>query len=189
MLRLSAFLRAFPHKSDSGNYRVGNTDNPATQLGQTPLRSPSVFNFYRPGYTAPGTAAAGAGLVVPEMQIAHETSAAGYVNYMRDNISAGVGASNTINGVTRRDLQGDYSDELALADQPVALVDRVASRLMYGTASAALKTDIADTLGKIVIPALNSGGSNQAAIDGARRARVNASLLLVLASPEFQVQK
>lgn len=189
LLRLSAFMRAFPHSSDSGRFRVGNTDNPATQLGQTAMRSPSVFNFYRPGYTAPGTTSAAAGLVAPEMQIAHETSAAGYVNYMRDNISAGVGASNTINGVTRRDLQGNYAAELALADQPAALVERVASRLMYGTAGTALKTDISDTIAKITIPALNSGGTNQAAIDTARRNRVNAAILLVVASPEFQVQK
>ncbi len=192
VLRLSAFLRAFGHRSDSGNFRVGNTDNPATALGQTPLRSPSVFNFYRPGYTAPGTASAGAGLVAPEMQIAHETSAAGYVNYMRDAVALGVGLSNTvINGVTfnRRDLQGDYSAEMALADQPAALVDRVAGKLLYGTAPAALKTEIATAVGTIVIPALNSGGTNQAAIDTAKRNRVNAAILLALASPEFQVQK
>jgi hypothetical protein len=56
VLRLSAFLRAFGFRTDSGEYRVGNTDNPGTQLGQTPMRSPSVFNFYRPGYVPPGTA-------------------------------------------------------------------------------------------------------------------------------------
>ena len=58
------------------------------------MRSPSVFNFYRPGYVPPGTEAATAGLAVPEMQLAQETTAAGYVNYMRDNISSGVGAYN-----------------------------------------------------------------------------------------------
>ena len=192
VLRLSAFLRAFGHKSDSGRYRVGNTDNAATQLGQTPMRSPSVFNFYRPGYVAPGTASAGAGLAAPEMQIAHETSVAGYVNYMRDAVSLGVGASNSIiNGVSfnRRDLQADYSAELALAEQPTALVERVAGKLLYGTASAALKTEIADAVGKVAFPALNSGGTNQTAIDTAKRNRVNAGVLLVLASPEFQVQK
>ena len=45
VLKLSAFLRAFGFTSDSGNYRVGNTDNPGSALGQSPLRSPSVFNF------------------------------------------------------------------------------------------------------------------------------------------------
>jgi uncharacterized protein (DUF1800 family) len=192
VLKLSAFLRAFPHASDTGHWRVGNTDNPGTSLGQTPLRSPSVFNFYRPGYVPPGTQAAAAGLVVPEMQIAHETSAAGYVNFMRDNLQLGVGAYNgTVGNVTynRRDLQRDWSPELALAGDPAALVERVAERLTYGSAGAVLKADIADVVGRITIPALNASGSNQAQIDTARMNRVRAAILLVLASPEFQVLK
>ncbi len=184
VLRLSAFLRAFGHASASGNYRVGNTDSVTNSLGQTPMRSPSVFNFYRPGYVAPGSAGATAGLVAPEMQITHETSVAGYVNYMRDAVSAGVGQSNPDG---KRDLQAAFAEELALAETPALLVERVASRLTYGTAGAALKTDIADTIAKIAIPAAT--GSNQAAIDTARRNRVNAAILLVLASPEFLVQK
>ena len=92
VLKLSAFLRAFGFTSDTGNFRVGNTDNAGTALGQTPMRSPSVFNFYRPGYVPPGTEAAAAALAVPELQIAHETTAAGYVNFMRDNIAARRGA-------------------------------------------------------------------------------------------------
>jgi uncharacterized protein (DUF1800 family) len=192
VLRLSAFMRAFPHRSDTGSFRVGNTDNPGTSLGQSPLRAPSVFNFYRPGFVAPGTQAAARSLVTPELQIASETTAAGYVNTMRDNIASGVGLNNTtVNGVAlnRRDVQGDYSAELALASDPTALVERVASRLTYGSAGAALKTEIVTAVNSLAIPALNAAASNQAAIDTAKRNRVNTALLLVLASPEFVVQK
>jgi hypothetical protein len=192
VLKLSAFLRAFGFRSDTGNYRVGVTDNPGTQLGQTPLRSPTVFNFYRPGFVPPGTQAAAADLAVPEMQIAHETTVAGYVNYMRDNVAQGVGQFNgTVDGVplNRRDLQADMSAEVALAEQPSALLERVDARLMYGTMPAALKSEIQGAIEKIAIPALNGTGSNQAQIDSARRTRVNAALLLTLASPEFQTQK
>ena len=192
VLRLSAFLRAFGYQSDTGRYRVGNTDSAATALGQSPMRAPSVFNFYRPGYVAPGTATASALLVSPEMQITHETSAAGYVNYMRDNVSLGVGATNTVvNGVTlnRRDLQADHAAELALAEQPAALVDLVVDKLMHGTAPAGLKTEVTNAVASIAIPVLNATGSNQASITAAKRNRVSAALLLVLASPEFQVQK
>ena len=57
------------------------------------------------------------------MQIAHETTAAGYVNYMRDNIALGVGQWNSAPaGAT---VAADYSAELALAEQPAALVERV----------------------------------------------------------------
>ncbi|HRD97863.1 MAG TPA: DUF1800 domain-containing protein [Rubrivivax sp.] len=192
VLRLSAFLRAFAHRSDTGHYRVGNTDNPGTALGQTPLRSPSVFNFYRPGYVPPGTQAAQRGLVAPEMQLASETTAAGYVNTMRDNLASGVGQFNaTVGGqaLNRRDLQRDYAPELALAGDPAALVEHVASRLTHGGAGATLKSEIATAVGTITIPALNASGSNQAQIDSARRNRVNAALLLVLAAPEFVVLK
>jgi uncharacterized protein (DUF1800 family) len=195
VLRLSAYLRAFPHKSDTGSWKVGNTDNVATSLGQTPMRSPSVFNFYRPGYVAPGTVAAAASLVAPEMQITHETTAAAWVNYMRDNVSSGVGVFNgTVGGVVlnRRDIQPDFGAELALAGDPAALVDRVTTRLNYGltgSAGAALKSEIVGAVTLLAVPALNAAGSNQAAIDSAKRTRVNAAVLLMLASPEFQVQR
>jgi uncharacterized protein (DUF1800 family) len=190
VLRLSAYLRAWGHTSDTGWYRVGNTDNPGTALGQTPMRSPSVFNFYRPGYVAPGTASAQRGLVAPELQIAHETTAAGYVNYMRDNVASGVGASNTmtVNGVVRnrRDLQADHTADLALADNPGALADRVLGKLTWGDTSE-LRTAIVNAVGQIAIPTPTA--SNQTAVDNAKRARVNATLLLVLASPEYIVQQ
>jgi uncharacterized protein (DUF1800 family) len=192
VLKLSALLRAFPYTSDTGDYKVGNTDNAGTQLGQTPMRAPSVFNFWRPGYVPPGTEAAKASLAVPEMQLASETSAAGYVNYMRDNVGSGVGAFNgTVGGVVlnRRDLQPDFSAELALADQSSGLVDRVNAKLLYGGMPADLKAEIQGAVDKIAIPALNATGSNQASIDSAKRNRVNAAILLALASPEFQVQK
>jgi uncharacterized protein (DUF1800 family) len=185
VLRLTAFLRAYGFASDSGEYRVGNTDNPGTQLGQSPLRSPSVFNFYRPGYVPPGTAAAAASLAVPEMQIVHETTAAGYVNFMRDNVSSGVGAFGATQN--RRDLQGNFTAEIALADQPAALVASVNRKLMYGAMPAALATEIEGAVGSITIPAAT--GSNQAQIDTARRNRVNAAIFLALVSPEFLVQR
>jgi uncharacterized protein (DUF1800 family) len=192
VLRLSSYLRAFPHKSDTGYWRVGNTDNPGTSLGQTPLRAPSVFNFYRPGYVAPGTQAAAANLVTPELQIASETSAAGFVNTLRDNIASGVGATNgVVGGVTlnRRDIQPDFTAELALATDVPSLVARVAGKLTYGNLGSAALADIATAVQSMAIPALNAGGTNQTAVDSAKRNRVNAAILLVLATPESQVQK
>ena len=192
VLRLSAFLRAFGFKSDTGAYKVGNTDNPGTQLGQTPMRSPSVFNFFRPGYVPPGTEAAKANLEVPEMQLAQETTTAGYVNFMRDNVIWGVGSFNGTLGTTvfnRRDLQPDFSAELALADKSSELIDRINTKLMYGSMPAGLKTEIQGAVDKLTIPALNTAGSNQAQIDTAKRTRVNAAIFLTLVSPEFQVQK
>jgi uncharacterized protein (DUF1800 family) len=187
VLRLSALLRAFPYASDTGEYRIGNTDNPATALGQTPLRAPSVFNFYRPGYVPPGTAAAARNLAVPEMQIVHETTAAGYVNYIRDTIANGAGSTVNVSGTSRRDIQPDFSAEIGLADQPSSLVDRVADKLLAGAMPAALKAEIQGAIEKIVIPTPTA--ANAAQVAAARRTRVNAALFLAMVSPEFQVQK
>ena len=192
VLRLSAYLRAFPHVSDTGNYKVGNTDSAATSLSQTPLRAGSVFNFYRPGYVAPGTQSAAAGLVAPELQLQNESSASGWVNYMRDNLSSGVGQTNgTVNGVAlnRRDMRHDWTAEMALAARSTELVTLVTDRLLYGQASTALTTAMVNAINKITIPALNAGGTNQAAIDTAKRNRVYSAVLMTLAAPEFMVQK
>ena len=186
VLRLSALLRAFPHASETGAWKVGNTDNPGTSLGQSPLRASSVFNFYRPGYVAPGTRTAQAGLVAPEMQLMHETSASGHINLLRDAVASGVGSSGPSG---KRDIQGNYSAELALADKAAELVDRIMLRLITGNAPEALKTEIVAAVSSIVIPTLAANGSNQAAVDNAKRSRVNTALLLTLVSPEFLVQK
>lgn len=181
VLRLSAFVRAFPHRSVSGKYEIDLTTNPATALGQAPLHSPSVFNFYRPGYVAPGSKSAERNLVAPELQIINETSVAGYVNYMRDSISGGVGFSAGY-GLNRRDLQADYTAELALANDVPALVDRVTARLTYGAIGAARRAEIISAVSSISL----SGSSSQTT---AKRQRVNAAILLTVASPEFIVIK
>jgi hypothetical protein len=185
VLRLSAFMRAFPHRSVSGKFEMEVTNNPGTALAQAPLHSPSVFNFYRPGYVAPGTQSAARNLVAPELQILNETSVAGYVNFMRDSISAGVGFP-AGSGMTRRDLQGDYSAELALATDVPALVDRVTSRLTYGAVGAARRAEIISAVSSIAIP---GGGSSLTQVNAAKRQRVNTAVLLTVAAPEFVVMK
>ena len=83
VVRLANWARCFKATSASGNWTIRNLDSAATSLGQQPWRSPSVFNFFRPGYVPPNTAIAAAGLVAPEFQLIGETSVAGYTNYMQ----------------------------------------------------------------------------------------------------------
>lgn len=176
VLRLSHFLRAFKARSTSGNFTgLDNTDNTTNNLGQTALRSPSVFNFFRPGFAPPNSAAAEAGLVSPELQLANEVSVAGYLNYLR---------SNWINVNAGRDIQLDFSAELALADNPGALVDRLNLLLMSGQMSSALRTQIIDGISGRTIPT-----TNQTNIDAAKRDRVFIGILLTMASPDYMIQK
>ncbi len=175
VLRLAAWMRAYNASSASRNYLLGNTDSSTSSLGQSPLRSPSVFNFYRPGYVPPNTRIASANLVAPEFQILHETSVVGYSNFMRSIVPSGVGSNSP------RDIQPNYSKELALADDADALIDRVDLLLTYGTMSDETKDLVREAVESVSINPLKptSGRSN----------RVHLAVFFTLSSPDFIVQK
>lgn len=191
LLRVSALLRAYGADSDTGSFLVWSTHD-SNLLGQAALHSPTVFNYFRPGYTPPNSESSRNGLVAPELQIAHETTAAAYVNYVKDIVLDGMGAKGYDNRGTRKDIQLEFqrntaSSTLALAKKPADLVQDVNLRLMYGTMPAALKAEITDAVTSIYI----GSTTNQSAADSAEtaRRRVMAAILLTMASPDFQVQK
>ena len=167
ILRLTGWARAVRATSVSGAWAVGDTSDAATKLGQSPLRSASVFNFYRPGYVPPATALGSAGLAAPEFQITNESSVVGYLNFMQRLVAGTVG-----------DVQGDYSALLALADNAFALAQEINLVLAANQISAGTTATITSAVG-----AMPSG------TEMARRNRVHATLLLMLAAPEFLVQK
>ena len=179
VVRLAHWMRSFNATSTSNQFQIHNTDDPLSGLAQTPMRSPSVFNFYRPGYVPPNTAIAAAGLVAPEMQITAETSTTGYINLMRDVVPNGTGAG--------RDVKPDYTAEIALADTPDALLDRVDLLLTAGQMSTSLKNKILGAVNSVAIPVATA--SNAATIATARKNRVYLAVFLTLASPEYIAQK
>ena len=167
MLRMIAWARAYNANSASDAWALGVTSDPASRLGQSPLRSPSVFNFFRPGYVPPNSAIGTASLVAPEFQITNESSVVGYVNYMQRAVSTGFG-----------DVLADYTSLLPLADDAQALLDELNLVLAAGQLSAATVASMKGALGGMA-----SG------TDAARKNRIYAALVLVLAAPEFIVQK
>jgi len=175
ILRAAHWMRAFNARSASGNFLLGVTDDPATSLGQSAMRSPSVFNFYRPGYVPPNTPIAAAGLVAPELQIVHETSVVGYANFMRSAVQSGLGSGSP------RDIQPNYSAELALADNADSLIDRVDLLLTAGMMSADTRLLIRNAVNSVTIPATNQ--------TTARQNRVNLAVLFTLSSSDYLVQK
>lgn len=189
VLRLTAYLRAFEAKSDSGKVLIPPTDDPGLALGQTPLRPPSVFNFYRPGYVPPGGEAAALGMTVPELQITDESSVAGYANYMMGVVVRGVGQRGVDGKAARPDLQVDYSTWVPLATTPATLVDKVNARLLGEGVNAALRSEMIAAVDSIVVPALKANGSNKDAVERAKANRVWAAVSLALVTPEFIVQK
>jgi uncharacterized protein (DUF1800 family) len=65
LLRMTAIYRAFNGASQEGRYPIFNAQN---NLDQAALRSPTVFNFFDPGYVQQGPLAS-AGLLAPEFEI------------------------------------------------------------------------------------------------------------------------
>jgi uncharacterized protein (DUF1800 family) len=164
--RLTGWARAFNASSPSGAWPIGDTSSSATRLGQSPGRSPSVFNFFRPGYTPPNSAIANAGLVAPEFQITNEPSVIAYVNYMAALIVSGAG-----------DFRPNYAEISALAGSSTALVDEIDVLLGAGLGAAA-KTSIRGAVDAIAIGSANATAN-----------RIYTAILLTLASPEYLVQK
>jgi uncharacterized protein (DUF1800 family) len=189
VLRLTAFLRAFGVKSDNGKVLMSYTDDPGMSLAQTPLRSTSVFNFFRPGYIPAGGEAATLGMTLPEMQTTDETSVAGYANFMVNVVQRGVGQKGVDGMAARPDLQVDYTALKPLVTDPAQLVDTVNTRLFSEPVNATMRSEQIAAVNSIVIPALKRDGSNQAAIEKAKTNRLWSAVLLPLVTPEFIVQK
>jgi uncharacterized protein (DUF1800 family) len=167
ILRLTAWARAYSVASPSGLWAVGDTSDPAKGLAQSPLRSPTVFNFFRPGYVPPNTALDAAALEAPEFQIANESSVVGYVNLLQRAVAG-----------TIADLTPDYTALMTRADDATALLAEINLVLAANQLSAATLAALA-----AAVATMASGD------DTSRRARVNAALVLVLAAPEYIVQK
>nr|WP_315494583.1 DUF1800 domain-containing protein [uncultured Rhodoferax sp.] len=190
MLRLVQWGRTFGIASAQGSWKIGDLSNPATQLGQSPLRSPSVFNFFRPGYVPPATQMAANGAAAPEFQIVTESSVAGYINYLQGVVRNGIyvndpdlpnNVSNSKNPKAGFDIKASYTPELALAADAKALVARLNLLLCAGQLPAALQARM--------VTALNATPLNATSPSDKRLDRVAAAVLLTMAAPQYLVQK
>lgn len=164
IVRFSGWARAFGATSNNGAWAMPDTTDNTIRLAQSPMRSASVFNFFRPRYSPPVTELARRGQVAPELQITDETSIAGYLNFLAIYVDRGW-----------EDLQTNYAAEIALARDPAALVARVALLLAGDAFSSATANAIAQAVA--TLPPERP------------RDRVRAAIMLVAASPEYLVQK
>lgn len=164
-------------------------------LAQHPFRSKSVFNFYRPGYIAPGTQSGMQNVTAPELQIMNATSTPGYINFMSYFIGQGPAdfefsqlrqefLEENINidfSQANRSFLVDYSRELALANNPQALVDHLNLLLTFNTLSTTTQNAIIDAL--TLIPEEQSEE-----FDGLTF-RIIVATLMVMSSPDYLVQQ
>lgn len=170
MVRLAQWARTFNATSTTGKWEIANLTAGSSFLGQSPLRSPSVFNYFRPGYVPPQTAMADQGLVAPEFQLHTETSTASYINFMTAAIRDGI-----------KDVRPDYGALVAIADNARTLIDTLALRLTANQLSGATIAKIKSALEATAVTAASS--------DAVKLNRVQSAILLIMACPEYIIQK
>ncbi len=175
LLRYTEWARAFSAQSRTGSYGIGSTEDPIWGLGQMSLRSPTVFDWFAPGYVPPGTSIEAAGLVGPEMQMTNVSTVVGYLNFMQDSIG-----SDASQGF---DIFASYETETGLAANPTALLDRINLLLMAGEMDSTLYGQILGAITAIQIPT-----GDQNAINAALANRARTAIYLTMASPAFNAQ-
>ena len=173
MFRYASWARACKGRSISGWWKnMPGYSGGADKLNQGPLQSPSVFNFFRPGYVPPTTTLANNGMVAPEFQITNDTSVAGFVNYMQQQFNLTLLEHNNI------DMRCDYAPLYALVADSGKLLDELNLIIAAGQISASKLARMKTALDTIAIKD-----------DNGKRNRILAALTLIIASPEFAVQK
>jgi hypothetical protein len=172
-----------------GTYVLNATDTGGTlSLAQTPLNSPTVFNFFFPSYKYPG-ALATAGLTTPEFQLTSDTTAMFQMNFMEGGIlgntsnTNGLSSFNNGGGAIVLDI-GQYMTTTWASNAGIPnLVDALNSQLCGGNLSPSARTIIINYV------ANTSNFPYTTPTPGQLRDRVRAVVHLLLCSPDFIIQR
>ncbi|MFT4076328.1 MAG: DUF1800 family protein [Asticcacaulis sp.] len=170
MIRFVQWARTFDIYSSDGYWQIYDLSSSDWGLGQSPLHSPSVFNFFRPGYVPPQTEIAAAGDVAPEFQLHNETTVAGYINFFTSTIRDGYG-----------NVKPDYTAILAKISDSQALLDWMNLRLSANQVSAA-------TIARIKT-AIDAHPITSTSTDDDKLDRICNCVLLLMTCPEYLIQK
>jgi uncharacterized protein (DUF1800 family) len=193
VLRMTALWRGFDvqlgqpepalNSNGTNNSNVGNitmTLGFASEFGQRPYASPTVFNFYSPDFRNPG-AIATANLFSPEFQILNESNITRMNNLLRNRgIDWFVGASGMQPVWPLAQL-----DSLVPILNPVnaitygSLVDELNYRMMDGQMSSFMRQTLITMLSAQTVPTT----------DAAKRDLARLTMRVIINSPEYAVQK
>ncbi|MGY6519675.1 MAG: DUF1800 family protein [Lysobacteraceae bacterium] len=191
ILRQAQIMRAFNASTSQpgGGYQLRyRGQNYEFGIGQQPLRSRTVFNFYRPGYVPPGSILELAGLTAPEMQIVDEFRITQWTNTWLMEVALEGGFTGCCSDEARNSYYWrlDYAPLIALLEEsPERLVDHFDQLLMAGQMSAELREVLLET-----IDAQTSGRSEFSGMNrGVAHMKVGRALHHLLASAEYVIQK
>lgn len=162
----------------------------SSSLSQTPLNSPTVFNFFFPDYKYPGILSS-AGLTTPEFQLTSDTSAIMQMNFLTGAIFNNSGNTNGLSSFTSGNgsMALDIGPWMTVANTSDAgipgLVDALNSVLCSGQLSTAARAIIVNYVASTARFPLASPTPNNAQM----RDRVRAVVHLMVSSPEFIIQR
>jgi hypothetical protein len=174
----------------NSTWNLGYTDTSSTyNLAQSPLRAPTVFNFFFPNYEFPGALSA-AGLTTPEFQLTSDTSVALQMNFLESGILNNTGNTNGLSsftagsGAIALDIGPWMTTSYTAAANVPQMVDSLNAALLAGQLSAAAKTSIVNYVTNTVnFPFSTPPTQSQ------MRDRVRAAVHLIICSPDFTIQK
>ncbi|HEX2584590.1 MAG TPA: DUF1800 domain-containing protein [Steroidobacteraceae bacterium] len=170
ILRFVQWARSAEVSSSSGKFEIYDLTSPENALGQSALRSPSVFNFFRPGYTPPNSNIGTSNKLAPEFQIVNESTVAGYINFMEIVTRSGY-----------TDVIPTYASLLSIAHDMPTLLAKLNLLLTANQLSPATINLIATTLGSFGVTATSDNNT--------KKLIVSTAFYLILCCPEYLVQK
>jgi len=169
VLLVTGLLRALSGVTD-GSQLATQTGN----LGQNPYFAPTVFNYFPPDATIPGTSILG-----PEFAIHTTNSAVGRANLVYRLVYQGFNADTTIPGSSGTRLF--LAQFEPLADTPAAMVTQINKVLAGGQFPAALEPTIVAAVNAITLSATPTAQQ--------RTDRARMAVYLMASSFDFQVQR
>ena len=166
-LRRVHLARAFEASNLNFDYPISDS-RASRDFGQRPLSSPTVFNFFLPDHQPTGEIA-DANLFAPEFQIITAVTAISSANQLRSQVDGVMnGNSNDL-----FEVRLNLTDEIAIAPDVRALIDRLDLLLMYGNMSQAMRQILIDAASRI----------------DDLEDRVKMTIFLISISPEYTVLK
>lgn len=178
ILRFVHWARVFNVQNiDAENQRrLDDTGDALDGLAQHPFRSASVFNFYRPGYIAPGTESGARNVTAPEFQIVNSSSQFGTFNTLSEFAFGEIPSSSD-----RPDnFVPNYSEELPLAFDVPALLEHLDEKLAGGRLSMGEIEEIS-----AVIELMDARTDTAEREQDDRFDRVAMAVSLILSSPNY----
>jgi len=158
-------------------------------LTQSPLNSPTVFNFFLPDFRFPG-ALASAGLTTPEFQLTSDTTVAIQMNFMEGGLlvngnTNGISSFSGGNGAVSLDLSPWMTPAYTSNAGIPSLVDSLSTLLTGGP----LYPGARDAIVGYVTSASPVNFPYTTPTSTEMRNRVRAVVHLIVDSPDFIIQK